>query len=94
MEPAIPAHLTVEPTRDKRISGDYQPPYPSFVARHKRAVKAVVMAYFGVQFRAPDRQDGVAAQERIARAFKAPTAPDIGIARPMSMRRDLENISP
>ena len=75
MESAIPTHLRTDSTRDKRIPGDYQPPYPSFVARHKRAVKAVVMAYFGVQFRAPDRQDGVAAQERIARAFAGPDGP-------------------
>nr|GAJ35837.1 phenylacetaldoxime dehydratase [Bradyrhizobium sp. DOA9] len=28
---------------------DYQPPYPSFVARYKPSVSRVVMAYFGVQ---------------------------------------------
>ena len=75
MESAIPTHLKTDSTRDKRISGDYQPPYPSFVARHKRAVKAVVMAYFGVQFREADRQDGVAAQERIASLLGGPDGP-------------------
>lgn len=51
MESAIPLHLETERTRHKRVPDDYQPPYPSFVARYKPAVSRVVMAYFGVQYR-------------------------------------------
>ncbi|MGY8711127.1 phenylacetaldoxime dehydratase family protein [Bradyrhizobium sp. 18BD] len=51
MESAIPVHLETARTRHKRVPDDYQPPYPSFVARYKPAVSRVVMAYFGVQYR-------------------------------------------
>lgn len=51
MESAIPAHLETKRTRHKRVGDDYNPPYPSFVARYKPAVSRVVMAYFGVQHR-------------------------------------------
>lgn len=50
MESAIPSHLETEHTRHKRVPDDYQPPYPSFVARYKPAVGRLVMAYFGVQY--------------------------------------------
>jgi len=49
MESAIPPHLQVSRSRHRRVPDDYQPPYPSFVARHRPAVGGVVMAYFGVQ---------------------------------------------
>ncbi|QAU46608.1 phenylacetaldoxime dehydratase family protein [Bradyrhizobium guangzhouense] len=51
MESAIPAHLETQRTRHKRVPDDYQPPYPSFVARYRPGVSRVVMAYFGVQHR-------------------------------------------
>jgi aldoxime dehydratase len=51
MESAIPLHLETPRTRHKRVPDDYQPPYPSFVARYKPAVSRVVMAYFGLQYR-------------------------------------------
>ncbi|QDP26724.1 phenylacetaldoxime dehydratase family protein [Bradyrhizobium cosmicum] len=51
MESAIPLHLETQRTRHKRVPDDYQPPYPSFVARYKPEVVRVVMAYFGVQYR-------------------------------------------
>ena len=51
MESAIPAHLTVARTRPGRMKEGYAPPYPSFVARMEPAVRQVVMAYFGLQFR-------------------------------------------
>lgn len=50
MESAIPLHLEAQRTRHKRVPDDYQPPYPSFVARYKPAVGRIVMAYFGVQY--------------------------------------------
>lgn len=34
MESAIPLHLETQRTRHKRVPDDYQPPYPSFVARY------------------------------------------------------------
>jgi len=51
MESAIPGHLLMERTRHKRVPDDYAPPYPSFVARSSTAVRQVVMAYLGLQFR-------------------------------------------
>ena len=51
MESAIPSHLQTARSRHKRVPDDYQPPYPSFVARYKPEVGRVVMAYFGVQYR-------------------------------------------
>ena len=51
MESAIPGHLLMERTRHKRVPDDYAPPYPSFVARSSTAVRQVVMAYLGLQYR-------------------------------------------
>ncbi|MDB5519359.1 MAG: phenylacetaldoxime dehydratase [Tardiphaga sp.] len=53
MESAIPEPLRSARTRHRRVTDDYVPPYPSFVARHKPTAQRVVMAYFGVQFRGP-----------------------------------------
>ena len=53
MESAIPSHLQCPRSRPRRVPDDYEPPYPSFVARHAPAVQQVVMAYFGVQ--SPER---------------------------------------
>src|SRR6266702_1273880 len=71
MESAIPQNLEMKRTRHKRVPDDYQPPYPSFVARYKPAVSRVVMAYFGVQYR------GAAADslKEIARLFAAEGGP-------------------
>ena len=69
MESAIPLHLETPRTRHKRVPDDYQPPYPSFVARYKPAVSRVVMAYFGVQYRgAAAAADSL---KEIARLFAA-----------------------
>src|SRR5882672_2462022 len=51
MESAIPPHLQTARSRHRRVGDDYQPPYPSFVARYKPAVSRVVMVYLGVQYR-------------------------------------------
>jgi aliphatic aldoxime dehydratase len=51
VESAIPAHLAVPRTCPGRIKDGYTPPYPSFVTRLEPAVRQVVMAYFGLQFR-------------------------------------------
>lgn len=50
MESAIPPHLRTTRTRHRRVPDDYQPPYPSYVARHRPAVARVVMAYLGLQY--------------------------------------------
>jgi aldoxime dehydratase len=63
MESAIPEHLRTVRTRHRRVPGDYVPPYPSFVARHKPTVQRVVMAYFGVQ---SDGASSVAADQAMA----------------------------
>ncbi|MDU6493638.1 MAG: phenylacetaldoxime dehydratase, partial [Bradyrhizobium sp.] len=52
MESAIPPHLITTRCRHRRVDDDYKPPYPSFVARHGADVSRVVMACFGVQYRA------------------------------------------
>jgi aldoxime dehydratase len=75
MESAIPLHLRVERSRTRRISDDYAPPYPGYVARHKPSVKRVVMAYFGVQFPGEAPAAATAALQRITAAFSAADAP-------------------
>ncbi len=75
MESAIPPHLRVDRSRTRRITDDYAPPYPSFVARHKPSVKRVVMAYFGVQYPGEVSTHVAAALRRIAAAFTAANAP-------------------
>ncbi|WP_265518709.1 phenylacetaldoxime dehydratase family protein [Nitratireductor luteus] len=73
MEPAIPDHLITARTRHPRVPADYEPPYPSFMARHGPSVKTLVMAYFGVQFRA---SDGAAAKGPLAAIAASFTAED------------------
>jgi aldoxime dehydratase len=75
MESAIPPHLQVTRTRHRRVPDDYQPPYPSFVARHRPAVERMVMAYFGVQYRGDAPPARAAALRWIADAFAAAGGP-------------------
>jgi aldoxime dehydratase len=75
MESAIPSHLQVTRTRPRRTPVDYQPPYPSFVARHRPAVRQVTMAYFGVQHRGEAPSAAAAALEWIAKAFAGANGP-------------------
>ncbi|GLY39853.1 phenylacetaldoxime dehydratase [Amycolatopsis sp. NBRC 101858] len=51
MESAIPPHLVTDRTAAPGPRPDWQPPYPSFVARFAPSVTRVAMAYFGVQYR-------------------------------------------
>lgn len=70
MESAIAQHLQGPRARHRRISDDYNPPYPSIVARFDPAVTRVVMAYFGVQYKDErDRNGATKALEEIAGAF-------------------------
>ncbi|UPJ45308.1 phenylacetaldoxime dehydratase family protein [Bradyrhizobium sp. 40] len=75
MESAIPLHLETPRTRHKRVPDDYQPPYPSFVARYKPAVSRVVMAYFGLQYRATAPAAATDALADIAARFAAEGGP-------------------
>jgi len=75
MESAIPAHLETPRTRHKRVPDDYQPPYPSFVARYKPAVGRVVMAYFGVQCRRSAETAATDALMEIAGLFASEDGP-------------------
>ena len=75
MESAIPPHLQVTRTRHRRVPQDYQPPYPSFVARHRPAVERMVMAYFGIQYRGSAPPARAVALNWIAQAFAAPGGP-------------------
>lgn len=74
-ESAIPLHLETERTRHKRVPDDYQPPYPSFVARYKPAVSRVVMAYFGLQYRGATPAAAMEALADIAARFAAEGGP-------------------
>jgi aldoxime dehydratase len=49
VESAIPPQLAVPRTRQPRVPDDYEPRFPSFVARHRTSVKRLVMAYLGTQ---------------------------------------------
>ena len=75
MESAIPPHLQTARSRHKRVGDDYQPPYPSFVARYKPAVGRVVMAYFGVQYRGATHAAATEALTRIAPRLTATDGP-------------------
>lgn len=52
MDSAIPSHLQCPRLRQRRIEGDYVPPFPATVARFDPGLQQVVMAYLGIQFRA------------------------------------------
>ena len=75
MESAIPLHLETQRTRHKRVPDDYQPPYPSFVARYKPAVGRVVMAYFGVQYRGSTPAAATEALAEVTRLFAGQVGP-------------------
>ncbi|MDA9521428.1 phenylacetaldoxime dehydratase [Bradyrhizobium sp. CCBAU 11434] len=75
MESAIPAHLETQRTCHKRVPDDYQPPYPSFVARYKPGVSRVVMAYFGVQHRGAASAAAMGALAEIAGLFAGEGGP-------------------
>jgi len=75
MESAIPDHLKTTRNRHPRVSDDYTPPYPSYVARHKPHITEVVMAYFGLQFLAAGEQAAAYPLEQIATAFRAENGP-------------------
>jgi aldoxime dehydratase len=75
MESAIPSHLTTARSRHKRVPDDYRPPYPSFVARHRPAVRQVVMAYFGLQYRGAAPPAAVRAPGEIAARFAGADGP-------------------
>lgn len=75
MEAAIPEHLRRARTRHARVRDDYQPPYPSYVARHGRGVEHVVMAYFGLQSRTLEDDAVSEALAAIAKAFGAEDGP-------------------
>ncbi|MCK1402470.1 phenylacetaldoxime dehydratase family protein [Bradyrhizobium sp. 4] len=75
MESAIPLHLETPRTRHKRVPDDYQPPYPSFVARYKPGVNRVVMAYFGLQYRGTASAAATDALADIAARFAAEGGP-------------------
>ncbi len=75
MESAIPVHLETTRTRHKRVPEDYQPPYPSFVARYSPSVSRVVMAYFRVQYRGAAPAVATEALAYIAARFAAAGGP-------------------
>ncbi|MDE5441738.1 phenylacetaldoxime dehydratase [Bradyrhizobium sp. CSA207] len=75
MESAIPQNLEMKRSRHKRVPDDYQPPYPSFVARYKPTVSRVAMAYFGVQYRGTAPTVATAALAEIAGRFAKESGP-------------------
>jgi aldoxime dehydratase len=75
MESAIPPHLQVTRSRHRRVPDDYQPPYPSFVARHRSAVDRVVMAYFGIQHPGVAPKDVPAALKSLEALFASANGP-------------------
>jgi len=76
MESAIPPHLQTARSRHRRVGDDYQPPYPSFVARYKPAVSRVVMVYLGVQYRGATAAIPGAAAEALSYIAERFTAAD------------------
>lgn len=56
MESAIDTHLQCPRTLSRRVPDDYRPPFPIHVARVGEDVTAVVMGYFGVQYRGEEHR--------------------------------------
>ena len=77
MESAIPQHLVSLRTEPTRMKPDWQPPYPSFVARFAPSVARVAMAYFGVQYRSGGAPPAIvrAALADLAAACSGPDGP-------------------
>ena len=76
MESAIDKHLICPRTRNRRIDGEYQPPFEAWVGRADASVKQVVMGYFGVQTRGPDKLGTACAMLRhITQGFTAQDGP-------------------
>lgn len=75
MESAIPGNLQCPRTRQKRVPDDYEPPYPSFVARFKPGVTKVAMAYLGVQYKGDEPASAKRALADISQALAAANAP-------------------
>jgi aldoxime dehydratase len=75
MESAVPSHLECPRTRQRRVPDDYEPPYPSFVARFKPSVTHVAMAYFGIQYEGAETKSAGRARGDIEQALGAANAP-------------------
>ena len=73
--PPSPSHLECPRTRQRRVPDDYEPPYPSFVARFKPSVTQVAMAYFGVQYEGAETESTRRALSDIEQALAAANAP-------------------
>lgn len=76
MESAIDTHLQCPRTLSRRVSDDYAPPFPMFVARGDQALQQVVMASFGVQYGdAGQRSQALAALRHIVDSFQLADGP-------------------
>lgn len=75
MESAIPDHLVTKRRCPLRMRDGFEPPYPSFVARHHPSVERVVMAYFGLQLPPTRPEGGEEKLETLARAFSEEEGP-------------------
>lgn len=78
MESAIDGHLRCPRTLTRRVSDDYQPPFPMYVARDPgKELTQVVMAFFGVQYRHDSqRPAALAALRQIVDTFALADGPD------------------
>src|ERR1700745_2939414 len=77
MSSAIPPPVVSPRTQPPRMKPDWQPPYPSFVARFAPSVARVAMAYFGVQYRSGSEPPAIAraALDDLASACSGPDGP-------------------
>jgi aldoxime dehydratase len=76
MESAIPDHLKCPRSLSKRVGDDYQPLFPSHVARADESLKQVVMGYFGVQWIEDDHRPRAFSELReIVDQFALPEGP-------------------
>ena len=77
METAIPKHLVCPRSNQRRIDDDFVPPYPAWTARGDEAMSAVVMGYFGVQWRGEAmRQRALVGLQEIDNSLQGPNGPD------------------
>jgi aldoxime dehydratase len=76
LESAIPQHLICPRSRQRRIPDDFVPAFPAAIARFEPAVKQVVMAYFGIQYKGPEVPAAVTeALRKIGAVFRSDSRP-------------------
>lgn len=88
LQSSIPAHLSRERTRTKRVGENYTPPYPSYSVRFAESVNSLVCTFLGVQSQHPLSNEAKAAS---AAMWELCASADGPIAREYAVHTDEQN---